>query len=97
MKKLFSPVWRVLFSHSLFLVAIATIGLSTECADAAPLQPGQQNMEFVDRFNKQFEGRAPKVGAQMLEELTAFDGAGKEFKFESLKGKHTVIVFGCLT
>lgn len=97
MKKPFYLASRTLFSHSMLLVAIATMGLQAERADAAPPQPGLQNMEFVDRFNKQFEGRAPKVGAQMLDELTAFDGAGKEFKFESLKGKHTVIVFGCLT
>lgn len=53
--------------------------------------------EFVDQFNKRFNTKPPRVGQQMFDGLKAFDGKGKPFNFESLKGKHTVIVFGCLT
>lgn len=38
----------------------------------------------------------PKVGSK-LPDLTVFDGAGKPLQLSSLKGSHTVLVFGCLT
>ena len=30
-------------------------------------------------------------------DVTAFDEDGKEFSIKSLRGKHVVLVFGCLT
>ena len=41
-------------------------------------------------------GSVPAVGT-MLPEVTAIDEQGKEFSTASLRGKHTVLVFGCLT
>lgn len=37
-----------------------------------------------------------KLG-QPLPDLSVFDEEGNEFRLSSVKGKHTVIVFGCLT
>ncbi|NNE01039.1 MAG: hypothetical protein HKN47_27295 [Pirellulaceae bacterium] len=37
-----------------------------------------------------------KPGTQ-LPVVTAYDEAGDEFSTASLRGKHTVLVFGCLT
>ena len=38
----------------------------------------------------------PEVG-DPLPALTGYDAKGDTFEFSRLKGKHTVIVFGCLT
>ncbi len=37
-----------------------------------------------------------KIG-QALPDLAIFDDKGEKFSLSSLKGKHTVIVFGCMT
>lgn len=37
-----------------------------------------------------------KLG-QKLPDLTIFDDEGGEYRLADMKGKHTVIVFGCLT
>lgn len=56
----------------------------------------RKNMTSIDRMNEGYLKEKPRIG-HSLKELTAFDENGKEFDFEDLKGKHTVIVFGCLT
>lgn len=38
----------------------------------------------------------PKEGTA-LPEVTAYDADGKEFSTKQLRGKHAVLVFGCLT
>jgi len=53
-------------------------------------------MEFVDEFNLQFSKRKPLVG-DPIGDLVAFDEDGNELDFASLKGKYTVLNFGCLT
>ncbi len=60
-----------------------------------PAQP--EPVEFVDRFEKMFAGRSPKLGATIDEGLSAYDAAGTPFSFARTRGKHAVIVFGCLT
>ena len=52
-------------------------------------------MEFVDEFNLQFSKRKPLVG-DPIGDLVAFDEDGNELDFASLKGKYTVLNFGCL-
>lgn len=42
------------------------------------------------------EGAGLKIG-EALPTLTIFDDQGGEFRLTDLKGKHSVIVFGCLT
>jgi len=42
------------------------------------------------------EGAGLKIG-QALPDLTIFDDKGGEFRLADLKGKYSVIVFGCLT
>lgn len=64
---------------------------------AKQIGPPGDPLEFVDRYNKRFEKQTPLIGDPVLDGLTAFDEHGKTFAFEELKGKHTVIVFGCLT
>lgn len=53
--------------------------------------------EFADIFNARFLPQDPKVGTVVPGELQAFDEKGDELKFEDLRGKYTVINFGCLT
>ena len=47
-----------------------------------------------DRRNR--PQRGPAVG-DPLPALTGYDADGDTFEFSQLTGKHTVIVFGCLT
>ncbi|MFK7736806.1 MAG: hypothetical protein AB8B50_12295 [Pirellulaceae bacterium] len=42
------------------------------------------------------EATGLKVG-QKLPELTVFDENGGKFRLADIKGKHTVVVFGCIT
>lgn len=55
-----------------------------------------QHVEFVDGANKRFLTKAPKIGAT-LENVQAFSDDGNEFRLGSTRGKHTVLIFGCLT
>ena len=43
-----------------------------------------------------FGGGLPKVGTT-LPDLTVYTPDGKELKTSSLRGKHVVLTFGCLT
>jgi cytochrome oxidase Cu insertion factor (SCO1/SenC/PrrC family) len=43
-----------------------------------------------------FAQRSPKLG-QPLPDVSAYDADGKPFKLSSLKGRYTVVAFGCLT
>lgn len=53
-------------------------------------------VEFTDGFNARYAKRKPLVG-DSLGDLIAFDENGNELDFASLKGKYTVVNFGCLT
>ena len=57
----------------------------------------QEPVEFVDRFKSRVKGKNPKLGSTISSDLSAFDSDGKPFSFAKTRGKHTVIVFGCLT
>ena len=80
--------WR----RTVWLAGVFLISLSPALAWAAPYQE-----EFVDRFNNRFKDQDPRAGAQVLDGVAAFDESGDPFELDSLKGKHSVIVFGCLT
>ena len=53
-------------------------------------------VEFVDRYEERFAKRDPKLGTT-IDAVPAFDEKGSKFDWASTRGKHTVIVFGCLT
>ena len=50
----------------------------------------------VEMMNKRFLDEKPLIGTT-VEELYAYNEDGEEVDFEDLRGKHVVIVFGCLT
>lgn len=54
--------------------------------------------EFVERYNRSFNERAPLVG-DTIAGLELLDESGQTFDFDSLygNGKFTVVTFGCLT
>jgi cytochrome oxidase Cu insertion factor (SCO1/SenC/PrrC family) len=45
---------------------------------------------------KMIEDNAPKVG-ERIPDITILDDQGNPFELHRLRGKHAVIVFGCLT
>ena len=49
--------------------------------------------------NKQQLSDLPEADTErtVMPEVSAFDSEGKPFQLSSTRGKHTVIVFGCLT
>ena len=57
---------------------------------------GTKVTEFADGFNKRFKRRKPKLGSE-IKDLIAFDENGDKLNFEDLRGKYTVLNFGCLT
>ena len=63
---------------------------------ALPLVAQNKRMEFVERYNARHAKQKPLVG-DTLKDVKLFDASGKEFSTRRLRGKHTVLVFGCLT
>ena len=59
-------------------------------------KPQREVVEFAERYDRQFLKRDPKLGST-VPDLKAWDADGKPFELRSTRGKHTVIVFGCLT
>ena len=55
-----------------------------------------QTSEFVDKYNKKFLKKDPKIGAE-LKEVSVFDEQGKPLKLSNTRGKYSVLIFGCLT
>ena len=55
-----------------------------------------QQVEFVEAYNKRHAGTKPVVG-DTLDEVKLFDAEGNPFSTRDMRGKHTVLVFGCLT
>ena len=60
---------------------------------ASPPLPGERGAERVRRI---FDETSPAIG-EPLPDLTCHDAEGNEFKLASLKGRHSVLLFGCLT
>jgi len=56
----------------------------------------KESKTAVQMMNERFLARKPLIGTT-VEDLYAYDEDGEEVDFESLRGKHAVIVFGCLT
>jgi cytochrome oxidase Cu insertion factor (SCO1/SenC/PrrC family) len=73
----------------LVIPCFAAIVLSAEVANA---QRGETPRQAVNRAF----AKAPSVG-EALPDVTVYDDAGTEFPLSRLWGKHTVLVFGCLT
>lgn len=65
---------------------------------ALPLlaQQGRQNGSPRGEMMSRFSQAAPEIG-QKLPRLEAFDSKGNPWNTDQLKGKYTVLVFGCLT
>jgi cytochrome oxidase Cu insertion factor (SCO1/SenC/PrrC family) len=84
---------------SLFALAALCCSIAT----AQPPQGGQQRGQRRGGGSRPgtlgsdtLERAGIKLG-QLLPDLTIFDEAGDKFRLADVKGKHTVIVFGCLT
>jgi hypothetical protein len=71
----------------------ATVALAVCSANPGWAQQGEARREAVSRA---FMAGAPDVG-EPFPEPTIYDDAGREFLLRSLRGKYTVLVFGCLT
>ena len=56
----------------------------------------EKPVEFVAKFNARFLKEKPLVGDK-LPNLKAFDEQGNPIDLNDRKGKHPVVVFGCLT
>ncbi|MDA1275142.1 MAG: hypothetical protein O2960_14005 [Verrucomicrobia bacterium] len=81
--------------NTLFLLA-GIVGWScagTKCAE--PADDTEQSPRA--RLMQGFEGKAPVVGSP-VPEVKAFDSDGMSINLrDQLNGRHTVLVFGCLT
>ena len=64
--------------------------------DANALAQPTSEMEFVDRYENMFKNRPPLEGTN-LPDARGYLADGSEFSIKQTKGKHTVLVFGCLT
>ena len=55
-----------------------------------------QQVEFTKQYNTRHLQQEPRLGWK-LKNVSAFDSDGKEFQLSALRGKYSVLVFGCLT
>ena len=74
---------------SLLLITFCICSFATSTISA-------QTVEFVDKYNKKFLKKEPKIG-DTIKEVSVFDDQGKPMKLSSAQGKYTVLIFGCLT
>ena len=74
---------------SLLLITFYICSFATSTVSA-------QTAEFVDKYNKKFLKKEPKIG-DTVKEVSVFDDLGKPMKLSSAQGKYTVLIFGCLT
>jgi|GEM_PF-6356353 len=74
---------------------IVFLTLATTCQTGFA-QERSAPAEFVDSYNERILTQPPLVGSTLVD-VTAWDADGKPFELGSTRGKHTVIVFGCLT
>ena len=63
---------------------------------ALPVAAQKKRPEFAEMHNARHLKENPLVG-ESLEEVDVFDSNGKKFSTSQFEGKHTVLVFGCLT
>lgn len=83
-----------------FLLALLIIGLVGSAAMGQGFRrgggPGGRIGGPGGRGGSRLGSSGLKVGSPMPE-VTVFDETGKPFETASLKGKYSVVVFGCLT
>ena len=56
----------------------------------------QEARTMTDRMNARFADKAPRVG-DALPDAEGFTAAGEPFALSALRGRLSVLVFGCLT
>ncbi len=83
-----------------FLVSLFCFAFVLSGVDANAQPPGRMggggNSRPGSPGSSSLERAGVKLG-QTLPDLTIFDDKGGKFRLADVKGKHTVIVFGCLT
>lgn len=79
------------FSLSLSLYLALTSASAGPKAEASAA--GRPNMAAM---NQRFEQARPRAG-EVLPNVAAYEADGTPFRLHSLKGRYTVLVFGCLT
>ena len=71
------------------------LGISTVISGSVLAQPGG-NSRGGPGGGRGPGGSLPEVGS-MVPDSTLYDAEGEEFSTTSLRGHHSVLVFGCLT
>lgn len=78
------------------LFAMFSFTLLATPAIFAQDNPDRREVSPRERVNRQFDAGAPKLG-DSLPDIAGLTEDGQEIRLSSLKGQHTVLVFGCLT
>jgi len=63
-------------------------------ADRPDALAGQKSPR--EQVMRRFDREAPELGTE-LPDVAAFHADGTELRLSSLRGKYTVLIFGCLT
>jgi len=83
------------FPPTAFAAALALSLLTGASAQPKKKQGDPGRAKVLRRLNAEF-AKGPAVG-QLLPDVTLHTADGKPFPLRSVKGSHTVLVFGCLT
>lgn len=74
------------------LLASITMLFATSSIHSLHAQSG----EFETSYNARFLQRNPLIG-KLAPDVQVYDASGNPFRLAQSRGKHTVVVFGCLT
>ena len=77
---------------SLLLMTLLSLVVGTGFSCSLMAQQG----EWTEQYDQRFLNRDPKLNTE-APAVSAFDAEGKPFDLANTRGKHTVIVFGCMT
>lgn len=88
------PFLRTAIHHALVLILFLCLAAAGVAQQRPNAKAGAESPR--DLVNRNFESKAPGIG-EPLPDITVVDADGREFALRSLRGKHTVLVFGCLT
>ena len=75
----------------LSVVTCLALGLVSAVSQSLPAQQSARG-----QLKSGFAAKAPSIGSE-LPDASGYTADGKAFNPRELKGKYTVIVFGCLT
>ena len=86
----------ILLSLTSTVIALFVLGLISPFQVQGQEKQKEPKQEFESKYNEKFLKESSFLG-QQAPDPECFDAEGNPFRLSQARGKHTVVVFGCLT